>query len=143
LRRRLCADPPAPPEDKRIAVVNVSDVFSRFDRVKDIQDKLKTEYDPKQSALQAKERQLKTWKETIETTEPMKPKNDRGVFDEKQKFQMALFDLQSEYEKLTMEVETRRKDEMKKILTEITRVIGVIGKMQGYDLVMRAPEYDD
>jgi len=128
-------------EDKRIAVVNVSDVFSRFDRVKDVQEQLAKSYKPKQDELQTKERKMRVWKEQIDQDETVKPKNDRDHFANKQKFQTALFDLQAEYEALTQEVEKKRKDEMQAILTEIKRVIGVIGKQERYDLVMRAPEY--
>jgi Skp family chaperone for outer membrane proteins len=128
-------------EDKRIAVVNVSDVFSRFDRVKDVQESLGKAYKPKQEELQGKERKMKVWKEQIDQDDQIKPKNDRDLFANKQKFQQALFDLQAEYEALTAEVEKRRKDEMQAILTEIKRVIGVIGKQERFDLVMRAPEY--
>jgi Skp family chaperone for outer membrane proteins len=129
-------------EDRRIAVVNVSEVFSRFDRVKAVQADLEERYSPQQKKLQADERELRTWKERWEQTEkPMEAKGSRRILEQEQKLQQAAFDLQTKYEKLVEEVEKRRKDEMQSILTEIKRVIGIIGKQEKFDLVLRAPEY--
>lgn len=129
-------------EDRRIAVVNVSEVFLHYDRVKQVQEDLAAKFKPEQEKLQKKESQLKSWKENLEVKAATggNPK-DRTLLDEKQKLEMAVFDLQLEYDKLTETVEKRRKDEMQLILTEIKRVIAVIAKQQKFDLVLRAPEY--
>ncbi|HLX62246.1 MAG TPA: OmpH family outer membrane protein [Planctomycetota bacterium] len=126
-------------EDRRIAVVSVSDVFAQYQRVKAVQDKLASEYKPKQDELQKKEREVKQHKERIEVD--LRPKNDPALFREKIALEQEIFDLQSEYDKLTEEVEKRRKTEMQAILTEIKRAISDIGKGDKYDLVLRAPEY--
>ena len=129
-------------EDKRIAVVNVSDVFGRYDRVKDVQDKLQKEYEPQQKKIQAKERDLKLWKDRIENDAVLKdPKTDPGLFADQLKLQQAAFDFQIEYNSLLKDVEERRKNEMKLVLSDIRKAISTIGKQEKFDLVLRAPEY--
>jgi outer membrane protein len=132
-------------EEKRIAVVNVSDVFGRYARVKDVQEKLTKEFEPKQQAMQATERKLKNWKEKIEADSALyeNPKKEPKLFAEQLKLQQAAFDFQIEYEELLKSVEERRKNEMKAVLGEIRRAISSIGKSEKFDLVLRAPEYDD
>lgn len=130
-------------EDKRIAVVNVSDVFGRYDKVKSVQDTLEKEYAPTQKALQATESKLKAWKETIdiEIQQSGGATKNKKLFDEKQKFENAMFDFQAEYEGLLQKVEERRKNEMKRVLADIRSAIAAIGKAEKFDLVLRAPDY--
>ncbi|MEI6233799.1 MAG: OmpH family outer membrane protein [Planctomycetota bacterium] len=131
-------------EEKRIAVVNVSTVFGRYTRVTDIQEGLRKEFETRQKSIEVKERQLKQWKEKMDGDAALleNPKKDKKLFEEQIKFQQAAFDFQNEYEDLLKMVEERRKNEMKIVLAEIRKAISTIGKMEKYDLVLRAPEYD-
>ncbi len=129
-------------EEKRIAVVNVSDVFGRYDRVKDVQDGMAKKYEGEQKKMQGKERDLKTWKDRIEADAVLKdPKTDPGLFADQLKLQQAAFDFQNEYNKLLKDVEESRKNEMKLVLSDIRKAISTIGKQEKFDLVLRAPEY--
>lgn len=140
-----CVSSTARAEEKRIAVVNVSDVFARYDRVKDVQDKLQKEFEPRQQAMAANERKLKNWKEKIDADSTLvdNPKKDPKLFSEQLKLQQAAFDFQNEYEELLKQVEERRKNEMKLVLSDIRKAISTIGKQEKFDLVLRAPEYGE
>ena len=60
-----------------------------------------------------------------------------------QQFRMAEFDLKKRLAKLAQDVEVERMAEMKQVLREIRGSITAVAKQQNYDMVMRAPEYDD
>ncbi len=140
----ICFVGAAKAEDKRIAVVNVSEVFSRYARVKDVQEVLQKEFKPKQDEMEADQRNLKKWKDRIETKSlEVDPKKDKDLFADQLKLQQATFDFQNKYEDLLRQVEERRKNEMKSVLMEIRRAIATTGKQEKYELVLRAPEYDD
>jgi Skp family chaperone for outer membrane proteins len=127
-------------EDKRIAVVNVSNVFQAYAKVKDVQDKLQAEYDPQQKELQAQERSMKTWEDRLRLGDG-RDEADPELFKEKLKFEQATFDYKLKLRKLLIEVEERRKNEMKTVLNEIKNAIRIMGVREKYDLVLRAPEF--
>lgn len=128
-------------EDKRIAVVNIATVFGSYTKVQDIQSKLKVEFEPRQKALDEDERAIKAAlaKLQVDGGDP----EDPVFFRSKLELEQRKFDFQIKVKKLYVDIEERRKTEMKKVLEEIKAAISAVGRQKKYDLVMRAPEFND
>lgn len=137
----LCAELRA--EDRKIAVVNVATVFTRYKKVKDIEANLKSQFEPTQNALEAEERDIRAKAEKNRIASADDDKAARVVLEEKVNLELKKFDLQVKAKKLYNDIEESRKVQMKNVLDEIRVVIGVIGRKFNYDLVMRAPEFGD
>ena len=128
-------------EDKRIAVVNIATVFGSYSKVQDIQTKLKVEFEPRQKALDEDERAIKAAlaKLQVDGGDP----EDPVFFRSKLELEQRKFDFQVKVKLLYVNIEERRKIEMKKVLEEIKAAISAVGRQKKYDLVMRAPEFND
>ena len=127
---------------KRIGVVNVSQVFSAYTKVKEVQDKLEKLFDADRKAIDKKAKDLKALEEKIRL-DPRDPKRDVAFFKEIQNFELAKMSLEMEYQDLFKRVEEKRRDEMKGVLNDIKAAIRAIGTAEKYDLILRAPEFED
>jgi Skp family chaperone for outer membrane proteins len=135
--------PAAHAEDaKRIGVVNVSRVFNAYQKVKDVQEKMEALFNAERSAIEKDGIQLKSWEDKLKL-DPRDPKTNMDFFREIQKFDLAKLELDLRFRKLAEEVEKKRKEEMKGVLKDIKAAIAGVGTGDRYDLVLRAPEFDD
>ena len=126
---------------RRIAVVNVSRVFEAYTKVKDVQDKMKNLFDANKQALENDGKKLKDLEDRLRI-DPRNPK-DVEMFKEIQAFELRKLMWESEGQKLGQRVEEQRKVEMKSVLSDIKNAIRTVGTAMKYDLVLRAPEFDD
>ena len=127
---------------KRIAVVNVSRVFDAYAKVKDIEDKMKKLFEPEKKALESEERELKRREDALRV-DPRDPKTNLEFFREIQAFELAKMQLELKGRELIKRVEERRKNEMKAVLNDIKAAIRTVGTTEKYDLVLRAPEFEE
>lgn len=127
---------------KRIGVVNVSRVFGQYAKVKDVQQKMETLFDADRKAIEQQGNELKKWEDRLKV-DPRDPKTNIEFFREIQKFDLAKLELDMKFRALAEQVEKRRKDEMKMVLNDIKGAIRAVGTSEKFDLVLRAPEFDD
>jgi len=127
---------------KRIGVVNVSRVFGQYVKVKDVQQKMETLFDADRKAIEAQGNDLKKWEDRLKV-DPRDPKTNVEFFKEIQKFDLAKLELDMKFRTLAEQVEKKRKDEMKGVLNDIKAAIRSVGTAEKFDLVLRAPEFDD
>jgi Skp family chaperone for outer membrane proteins len=127
---------------KRIAVVNVSRVFSAYQKVKDVQDKMEKLFSTERNAIEKDGVELKKYEDKLRL-DPRDPKTSVDFFKEVQRFELAKLELDMRFRKLAEDVEKKRKDEMKDVLNKIKMTIRNVGTAENYDLVLRAPEFDD
>ena len=127
---------------RRIAVVNVSRVFEAYTKVKDVQEKMKQLFDPEKQAMEKEAHDLKNWNDKLQV-DPRNPKTDINFVREVQKFELAKLEFETKGQDLGVKVEERRKDEMKIVLGDIKNAIRYVGTAEKYDLVLRAPEFDE
>jgi Skp family chaperone for outer membrane proteins len=138
----LCLCQARAEDAKRIGVVNVSRVFGQYAKVKDVQEKMEKLFDADRKAIEAQGNDLKKWEDRLKV-DPRDPKTNIEFFKEIQKFDLAKLELDMKFRKLAEEVEKRRKDEMKLVLNDIKGAIRAVGTAEKFDLVLRAPEFDD
>jgi len=127
---------------KRIGVVNVSQVFNAYVKVKEVQEKLEKLFEADRKAIDKKAKDLKALEEKLRL-DPRDPKRDVSFFKEFQNFELAKMQLEIEYQDLFKRVEEKRRDEMKGVLNDIKTAIRAIGTQEKYDLILRAPEFED
>lgn len=127
---------------KRIAVVNVSRVFAAYQRVKDVQTKMESLFEPDRKGIEKESADLKKQEDIIRLN-PSDPKKDINFFKQIQQFELKKAELDVKFQDLYQRVEDRRKDEMKKVLNEIKAAIRSVGTAEKFDLILRAPEFDD
>jgi Skp family chaperone for outer membrane proteins len=127
---------------RRIAVVNVSRVFNAYEKVKVVQDKMEKLFDADRKAIEASGTELRKWEDRLKL-DGRDPKTSVEFFKEIQRFDLSKMELEQRYRKLAEDVEKRRKDEMKLVLNDIKGAIRTVGTNEKFDLVMRAPEFDE
>jgi Skp family chaperone for outer membrane proteins len=137
------AMPRAQAEDaKRIGVVNVSQIFAAYTKVKDVQDALVNLFDADRKAIEAKGKDLKKLEERIRL-DPRDPKRDIPFFREIQAFELQKMQFENDYQELARRVEDERTKKMKDVLNKIKAAIRAVGTAEKFDLILRAPEFED
>ena len=129
-------------DSKRIAVVNVSRVFAAYQRVKDVQQKMESLFEPDRKVIEKENAELKKQEDIIRLN-PSDPKKDINFFKQIQQFELRKAELEMKFQELYVRVEEKRKEEMKKVLNEIKAAIRTVGTAEKFDLILRAPEFDD
>lgn len=134
--------PQAHAEERRIGVVNVSRVFNAYQKVKDVQEKMEKLFEAERNNIQKEGLDLKKWQDRL-SVETRDPKKDMNLFKELQRFELAKMELDVRFQNLAQEVEKKRKEEMKMVLNDIKASIRAVGTGDKFDLVLRAPEFED
>jgi Skp family chaperone for outer membrane proteins len=129
-------------EEKRIGVVNVSRVFNAYQKVKDVQERMEKLFEAERNNIQKDGLDLKKWQDRL-SVETRDPKKDINLFKEFQRFELAKMELDLRFQNLATDVEKKRKEEMKLVLNDIKGAIRAVGVQEKFDLVLRAPEFDD
>lgn len=127
---------------KRIAVVNVSRVFDAYTKVKDVQTKITNDFKPKQTELESRQRKLQEKQDAIRARSSQASPKDMALFREVQEAQAEEFELKIKVSEMAEDIEKAKLAEMKQVLLDIRNAIKEISMLEGYDLVMRAPEFD-
>jgi Skp family chaperone for outer membrane proteins len=132
---------------KRIGVVNVSRVFQASQKVQQIQNRLKEQFEGKRNELEKKQNELKQDMMNVraiqEKIQEGNTEEERKLFTRVQDIQGREFDLKLQIREVGKDVERVRMEEMKQVLKEIRAAIRDVGAAEKFDLIMRAPEYDD
>ena len=113
-------------DSKRIAVVNVSRVFAAYQRVKDVQQKMESLFEPDRKVIEKENAELKKQEDIIRLN-PSDPKKDINFFKQIQQFELRKAELEMKFQELYVRVEEKRKEEMKKVLNEIKAAIRTVG----------------
>lgn len=129
-------------DERRIGVVNVSRVFNAYQKVKDVQERMEKLFEAERNNIQKEGLDLKKWQDRL-SVETRDPKKDMNLFKELQRFELAKMELDVRFQNLALEVEKKRKEEMKVVLNDIKASIRAVGTGDKFDLVLRAPEFED
>jgi Skp family chaperone for outer membrane proteins len=128
-------------DTRRIAVVNVTNIFKAYLKVKDIQDKMERQFLAERNALDKEETDLKVWGDKLKLDGL--PEDNPDKFRSMQQFDLARFEFERRAKKLVADVEEQKKKEMKAVLNDIKAAIRAIGDKENFSLVLRAPEVDE
>jgi Skp family chaperone for outer membrane proteins len=128
--------------NKRIAVVNVARVFNAYQKVQDVQKKMEALFEADKNAIEKEGRELKKTEDALRLN-PNDPRKDMDLFKQMQAFELHKMQLQLKYDELSQKVEDKRKEEMKTVLNDIKAAIRAVGTAEKFDLILRAPEFDE
>jgi outer membrane protein len=132
---------------KRIGVVNVSRVFQASQKVQQIQNRLKDQFEGKRNELEKKQNELRDdmlkVKARQDKLQEGNTEDERKLFAQVQDIQGREFELKLQIREVGKDVERMRMEEMKQVLKEIRAAIRDVGAAEKFDLILRAPEYDD
>lgn len=132
---------------KRIGVVNVSRVFQASQKVQQIQNRLKDQFEGKRNELEKKQNELRDDMMKVKARQEKliegNVEEERKLFAQVQDIQGREFELKLQIREVGKDVERMRMEEMKQVLKEIRAAIRDVGASEKFDLILRAPEYDD
>jgi len=127
---------------KRIAVVNVMRVFDAYKKVSDIKTQLKAQGEPVQKELEGKSKELQDLRAKIAQAQENKPDSEE-VLMMIQDFQVKEYRFKAAVKKTREDQEKVYMEKMKQVLIDMKAAIAQVGKEDKFDLILRAPEYDD
>ena len=134
-------------DSKRIGIVNVSRVFKAYLKVQDIQTKLKNQYKGQQDEMERRGKALKNASDNLKEQQAQAKAEDieqqRRLFVLFQDLQLKEFELNADLSKLREKIEKEKMEQMKQVLKEIRAAIREVAQAERFDIVLRAPEYDE
>lgn len=129
---------------KRIAVVNVARVFNAYQRVADVREKMRKLFDAEYKAIENSYNDLRTRQNEIDVKmNTRNPKTDIEFLKEVQAFELDKLKLENRHQNMRQKEDEQNKNEMKTVLNDIKSAIRTVGTAEKFDLVLRAPEYED
>jgi Skp family chaperone for outer membrane proteins len=129
-------------ETKRIGVVNVSNVFRAYLKVQDVQKVLKTRFEAQRAELEKERKELADAMSKFQV-EQGQQEMSKEAFLKYQQLQLRDFELKERVQGLAKKIEEARMEEMRQVLKEIRATIREVGQAENFDLILRAPEYDE
>jgi Skp family chaperone for outer membrane proteins len=127
---------------QKLAVVNVSFVFEKYDKVSDIQRRLDEMYKVRRTELTKRGQELLRRGQELEQQYPAGPTTETA-YDEIQKLRREQFMFERDAGQLSTEIDEAYAKEMREVLTDIRMAIKQIGEERRFDMVLRSPSTDD
>ena len=139
---RAAAPSPAP---QKLAIVNVSFIFEKYDKVSDLQRKIDADFKLQDEALQLRIKKLADRNKKLDefvknTNADSVPEN---IFDELQLLRKDQYLFNRDRTHYDEEVQKAYTTGMKHILTDIRVAIHTVADLGKFDLVLRSPDADD
>jgi Skp family chaperone for outer membrane proteins len=129
-------------EEQSLALVNVSFVFEKYDKVPDIQRRMDEVYKARKAELQQRAQDLvRRSKDLEQNFNPQAA--DEKMFDLVQRMRRDQFIYERDLRKLNQEIQADYTREMRAVLSDIRVMIRSIAEKGGYALVLRSPDTDD
>jgi Skp family chaperone for outer membrane proteins len=140
----LCGAPLARCEEgaKRIAIVNVKRVFDSFLKVKECEEALKKRFEDEDKKLETDWRMLRDREDALRT-DPRDRNTDPTLLKDIQALELAKLEWTLRKKDRDQRLETEKKNEIKKLLNTIKQTIRDVSLAEKYDLVLRAPEFEE
>ena len=128
--------------DQKLAVVNVSLVFEKYEKVPDVQRRIDAKYKSQKDDLQKRADDLSKRNKELEqyfnqstTTEV--------VFDAIQRLRKDQFAFERDLGRLNESIQDDYTKEMRDVLTDIRSAVRGVAEHDKFDMVLRSPDTDD
>jgi Skp family chaperone for outer membrane proteins len=130
--------------DQKLAVVNVSAVFARYDKVPDVERGIDGKFQKDKKDLQQRADDLvKRNKELTELYDSSRGQAEEAVFDRVQKLRREQFYYERDLARLNAEIQKDYTRQMREVLSDIRVAVRMIAEKGGFDIVLRSPDTDD
>ena len=129
--------------ENRLAVVDVSQVFTQYKKVADVQDQVEASFKADKGKLTEMENQLRKKSDFITDLQKSAKPGDEQVFELTIEYQRMEFQYRKALAKLNQDMDDSYRDAMRDVLNEIKAAIRSEATKRGFLVVMRTPDTDD
>lgn len=137
-----CARPSLAEEEQKLAVVNVSLVFEKYDKVANVQRKIDNDTKEKKEELSKRATDLAKRNKEIEQLFNQENQTEE-VFNMVQRLRKDQFHFERDLTALNMDIQKAYTSQMRDVLTDIRVAVRNIAEKGGFQLVLRSPDTDD
>ncbi len=128
--------------EQKLAIVNVSLVFEKYDKVPDVQRKIDAGYQEKKDELNKRATELAKRNKDVEQFFNQQTQSEE-VFNLVQRLRKEQFLFERDLGALNADIQRDYTREMRAVLTDIRVAVRAVADKGGYDLVLRSPDADD
>lgn len=129
-------------KEQQLALVNVSFVFEKFDKVPDIQRRMDEVYKARKAELEQRGQDILKRNRELEQYYNQ-ASHDEKMFDMVQKLRRDQFLYERDMQKLNIEIQKDYTREMRSVLSDIRAMVRSVAEQGGFELVLRSPDTDD
>lgn len=129
-------------EEQKLAVVNVSLVFEKYNKVADVQRKIDNDTKDKKEELSKRAEDLSKRNKEVEQLYTQQNQSE-PVFDMVQRLRKDQYKFERDLGALNMDIQKAYTKEMRDVLTDIRVAVRNIAEKGGFSLVLRSPDTDD
>ena len=137
-----CSRPAAAEDDQKLAVVNVSLVFEKYNKVADVQRKIDADTKDKKEELNKRAEDLSKRNKEVEQLYTQQNQSE-PVFDMVQHLRKDQYKFERDLTALNMDIQKAYTKDMRDVLTDIRVAVRNIAEKGGFQIVLRSPDTDD
>jgi len=137
-----CARPARAEDDQKLAVVNVSLVFEKYNKVADVQRKIDADTKDKKEELNKRAEDLSKRNKEVEQLYTQQNQSE-PVFDMVQRLRKDQYKFERDLAALNMDIQKAYTKDMRDVLTDIRVTVRNIAEKGGFQIVLRSPDTDD
>ena len=138
----VCARRARAEDDQKLAVVNVSLVFEKYNKVADVQRKIDADTKDKKEELNKRAEDLSKRNKEVEQLYTQQNQSE-PVFDMVQKLRKDQYKFERDLAALNMDIQKAYTKDMRDVLTDIRVAVRNIAEKGGFQIVLRSPDTDD
>jgi Skp family chaperone for outer membrane proteins len=128
--------------EQKLAMVNVSMVFEKYDKVPEIQRRIDAKYKKDRDDLQRRAEELSARNKELEQLYNQ-ARSEEVVFDRIQKLRKDQFTFERDLNRMNADMQKDYTRDMREVLTDIRVAVRTIAEQGGYEMVLRSPDTDD
>jgi len=129
-------------EGQRLALVNVSFVFEKYDKVADVSRAIDASHKAQKEELEQSAKDLLKRNRELEAMYNQ-AQTEEDVFDKVQKLRKDQFRYERELARLNAEIQGEYTKQMREVLSDIRVAVRTIAEQGRFDLVLRSPDSDN
>jgi len=128
--------------EQRLALVNVSLVFEKYDKVAEVSRAIDARHQPQKKELEQRAKELLERNKGLESMYNQ-AQTEEAVFDMIQKLRKDQFRYERELARLNADIQKEYTKQMREVLSDIRVAVRAIAEQGHFDLVLRSPDSDN
>ncbi|MGD0092084.1 MAG: OmpH family outer membrane protein [Planctomycetota bacterium] len=127
---------------QKLALVNVSLVFEKYDKVPEVQRAIDANHEAQKNELQQRAKDLVQRNKDLEALYS-RAQTDEKVFDMVQQLRKEQFHYEHDLATLNAQIRKEYTKQMREVLSDIRVAVRALAEEGGFELVLRSPDSDD
>ena len=129
-------------DDQKLAVVNVSFVFEKYQKVGDVQKKIDAIHEARKKELEVRGKTLQKANSDLSEMYSRSGQSEQ-LFDAVQGLRKQQFTYERDVAQLNAQIQKDYTREMREVLSDIRQAIKAHAEAGGFDMVLRSPDSDN